>query len=46
MAEEEQAEYEQYPAFKDVKGVRKYYFYQINIVISKNTNRNEGRYSK
>ena len=27
MADDEQAVYEQYPAFKDVRGVSLYYFY-------------------
>ena len=51
MADEEQAVYEQYPPFKDVKGVGKYFFtfyififIFIIIVISKNSYRNERRY--
>ena len=31
MADEEQAVYEQYPAFKDVKGVRKSFNYFLVI---------------
>ena len=38
--EEQQPVYEQYPPYKDVKGVRKFFNY-LFIVTSKNTNRNE-----
>lgn len=38
--EEQQPVYEQYPPYKDVKGVRKF-FNILFIVTSKNTNRNE-----
>ena len=47
MADEEQAVYEQYPAFKDVRGVRNIinlYKFIKKIVIGKNTYRNERRY--
>ena len=31
MADEEQAVYEQYPPFKDIKGVNLYLFYNIQF---------------